>query len=339
MFGTPMVLLTIATLVLAAFVWTLFEQDKEIRSGFEARLKAVEGLEGPFARKLADTGPAALLSVLSLDIRLETQFWTQTLQLTPVELDEIRPQVSSWPWYEDLSKKTNWSCCVRIRIQKWRGGYTQIRVENPFNKDSPEAVTDLFDGLARADLWRFFLPRRAGESSPELRLELDSGGVKLSARWASRFSLTDSFDAEGVVFLSVPLLEGPAAEQYYCDHEVANTYPSMWKRRYEHLDLQKGLAWSLSVHDYDLLARSEGDCRESRDLLLAEWRARFAYNDAGKEWFRRVSKMFEDWDARKKTELAERSSAREQSWKCQCGAVVDRTEFKEACPHCGKRFS
>src|ERR1700722_13824018 len=115
MFGTPMVLLTIATLVLAAFVWILFEQNKEIRSGLEARLKAIEGLEGPFARKLANAGPAAPLSVLSLDIRWETQFWTQTLQLTPAELDEIKPQVSSLPWYEDLSKRTNWRCCVRMR--------------------------------------------------------------------------------------------------------------------------------------------------------------------------------------------------------------------------------
>lgn len=53
-------LLTIAILVLAAFVWTLFEQDKEIRSGFESRLKAIEGLQGPFARKLADEGPVRL---------------------------------------------------------------------------------------------------------------------------------------------------------------------------------------------------------------------------------------------------------------------------------------
>jgi hypothetical protein len=80
MFGTPMVLLTIATLVLAAFVWILFEQNKEIRSGFNARLKVIEGLEGSFARKLADAGPTPLLCVLSLDIRWETQFWTQTLQ-------------------------------------------------------------------------------------------------------------------------------------------------------------------------------------------------------------------------------------------------------------------
>jgi hypothetical protein len=305
MFGTPMVLLTIATLVLAAFVWTLFEQDKEIRSGFEARLKAIEGLEGAFARKLADAGPAPLLCVLNLDVRWETQFWTQTLQLTSAELDEIRPQISSWPWYVDSSKKTNWGCCVRIRIQKWRGSYTQIRVENPFNKHRPETATDLYDGLSRADLWRFFLPCRAGEFAPELCLELDSGGVKLRARRASRFALADTLDTEGAIFLSIPLLEGPAAERYYSGDDSPNLYPSMWKRHYEHQDLQKGLAWSLSVHDYDLLARSDGDCREARDLLLAEWRTRFAYNDAGKQWFRRVTKMFDDQDARKRTELAE----------------------------------
>jgi rubrerythrin len=113
----------------------------------------------------------------------------------------------------------------------------------------------------------------------------------------------------------------------------------MWKRHYEHVDSQKGLAWSLSVHDYDLLARSEGDCREARDLLLAEWRTRFAYNYEGEEWFKRVTKMFEDREARKKTELAERIAAREQPWKCECGAGVDRTEFQEACPSCGKRLS
>jgi hypothetical protein len=282
-------------MVLGLLVWYLFEQNHEIR----ASLKAIESLEGPFASKLADAGPAPLLCVLSLDIRWETQFWTQTLQLTPAELDLIRPQVSSWPWYEDLSKKTNFGCCVRIRIQRWRGGYTQIRVE-PFNKGRPETITDLYDGLSRADLWTFFLPCRAGELTPALCLELESGGVKLSARWASRFSPTDTLDTEGVIFLSIPLLEGPAAEQYYCDDEFANTYPSMWKRHYEHTDLQKGLAWSLSVHDYDLLARSEGDWREARDLLLAEWRTRFAYNDAGKEWFGRVAKMFEDREAREK---------------------------------------
>jgi hypothetical protein len=34
-----------------------------------------------------------------------------------------------------------------------------------------------------------------------------------------------------------------------CDHEFADAYPSMWKRHYEHVDLQKGLpgAFQLTI--------------------------------------------------------------------------------------------
>jgi hypothetical protein len=226
MFGTPTVLLTIATLVLAAFVWILFEQNKEIRSGFEARLKAIEGLEVPFARKLADAGLAPLLCVLSLDIRLETQFSTQTLQFTPAELDEIRPADQLVALVRRFIEENQFWL---LRQDTHPEVARRLHPVEPFNKGRPETVTDLYDGLSRADFWRFYLPRSTGEflTPPELCLELESSAVKLSARWARRLSLTDALDTEGVILFSIPLLEGPAAEQYYCDDEFANAYPSM----------------------------------------------------------------------------------------------------------------
>jgi hypothetical protein len=107
--------------------------------------------------------------------------------------------------------------------------------------------------------------------------------------------------------------EGPRAEPYFKPECRVEFYPDVhsflppWKRCYEHLDLQKGLAWRLWVEDCDLLTRSQGNGSDARRLLLAQWRERFAWNDAGKEWFERVAKAVE---AEYEKEMAELNNGR-----------------------------
>jgi|SRR5579859_189949 len=324
----------LAVVVLGVLVRTLFLENRDV----ESRLKVIEGAEGPFARKLADTSPP-LLRVLNLDIHWETSFWTDTLGLTPTELDEIRVREKLCPWYIDASKKTNWSGHLTIRVQVWRGGYTHINVENPFSSHNPKSI-ELYSGYSRTDLWRFSLPSRVGEFTPELTLEMDGHGVKLYAA-GSRFRSADAMDGWRAVFLSIPLHEGPTSEEYYDDTCLAG-----WNRHYQHRDPQKALAWDLRIQDSDLRARSEEKEEEARRLLLADWEKQFAWDDAGKKWFerraKRIERALEERAAARQKELAEwekQNAAQEQFQNCsRCGAVNDRSEFEDSCPLCGQTF-
>jgi hypothetical protein len=314
-------------------------ENRQIRSDFGSRLKAIEGIEGPFAHKFDGASPP-LARVLKLDIHWETHFWTGTLGLTPTELDEIRRREKLWPVYIDVSKKTNWAATLSVRVQEWRGGYTHIAVENPFPSHGPESI-ELYSGYSRTKLWRFSLPTPADLFLSDLILDMDGQRAKLYAT-GSRFSSEDAIESWRTVFLSIPLHEGPEAEGYYDDTCLPD-----WNRRYRHIDSQKGLAWDLWFQDFDLRARCEGQEDEARRLLLMEWKSRFAWDDAGKQWFERIVKgierALEESAAAKQKELAEsavQSAAREQFQECsRCGAVNDRSEFEDFCPHCGLTFA
>lgn len=95
--------MVLTVIVLGVLVRTLFLENKRIRSDLEARFKAIEDLDGPFACKLADAGPTPLNRALSLAIHLDIRFWAETLQLTSVELDEIRKSIRL---HDVLSKQT-----------------------------------------------------------------------------------------------------------------------------------------------------------------------------------------------------------------------------------------
>src|SRR5579862_5458949 len=127
------VLLACAALVLGVLVKILFERNRQVRSGFESRLQAVESPEGRFQRKLAEAGPAPLKRALSLAIHLDPRFWTETLQLTESELDEIKTRIYM-PSYLSMSTAVEdfdkwFQGHLRVRIQEWQGGYTHIVVE------------------------------------------------------------------------------------------------------------------------------------------------------------------------------------------------------------------
>lgn len=350
MFETLMVLLAIATVVLGVLVRILFEKHSAIRSGFESRLKAIESLEEPFWRKLADAGPPPLKREISLGIHLDARFWAETLQLTSTELDEIKTSIRLHDVFlekgaalEDFDKWFYGD--IRVRIQEWRSGYTHIKVDYPYcPRKEPESI-EQYHGRSSANLWRFDLPARAGEfRSRTLWLEWDGHHVTLSANslFGWTHSLRSPWQAPPNVFLTVPLQEGPEAEQYYFtpDRKV-QTLPDVyehlppWQRCYENLDLQKGLAWCLWIHDCDLFTRSRGNEQEALRRLLVEWREL----SADKEWYMRVSKMFGDVEGKERAERAEWIAAREPFQKCKCGTVSDRAEFKDACPQCGQRFA
>jgi hypothetical protein len=324
MFEILMVLLTLATMALGLLVWYLFEQNNEIRASFESRLKAIESLDGPFARKLADEGPAPLKRVLSLGIHLDARFWAETLQLTQPELDEIKTSIL---WHDVLSEKGaaledfgKWFYSdVRVRIQEWRGGYAHIEVEYPYcPRKEPESI-ELYHGRSSADLWQFhFQSRPGGILGGSLWLKWDGHHIRLYAV-GGRFGWASFMDPEPApqnVFLAVPTEEGPRAEPYFRPDRRIEVYTNVyrwlspWERCYEHLDLQKGLAWSLWIHDCDLFTRSQGNGSNAQRRLLAEWREQFAGSDAGKEWYERVAKSFEDAEAREWTELTKGSAAR-----------------------------
>jgi hypothetical protein len=341
------IFLAIVAVALGVIVRNLFRQLNQIRLGFESRLRAIEGLEVPFRHKLAEAGPAPLKRGLTLGIHLDARFWSETLQLTVAELDEIKTSIRL---HDVLTKEggtkdfDSWFYGdILVHIQEWRGGYTHVKVEHPFIPSERPKSIDLYDGRRRKRLWQFDLPLRKDGflSGGTLWLDWDGAHLRLYATGA-RFgwaSLTDTDPAPGNVFLSVPVGEGPQSEAYYRLSYSADLHPPMWNRRYQHLDLQKGLAWSLAVDDCDLLAGSEGSARTSRDLLFAEWHTRFAWNEEGRDWLKRFAKIYEDREARESAKLAERSAAGDESWECRCGALIDRTEFREACPHCGQRFA
>ncbi len=139
--------------VLGFLVRTLFLENKQIRSDLESRLKAIEGLEGPFARTLADAGPAPLKHALHFAIHLDTRFSTETLQLTPAELDEVKASIRV---HDDLSKKAGakdfdkWFYGdILVRIQEWRGGYTHVEVKYPLCPSEKPKTIDLYLGSGR----------------------------------------------------------------------------------------------------------------------------------------------------------------------------------------------
>jgi len=337
-----MVLLAIATMVLGLLVRVLFERDKEIRSGFESRLRAIEGVEEPFWRKLADAGPLPLKREISLGIHLDARFWVDTLQLTPTELDGVKASIRVHDVFSEMGAGLDdfdkWFYSdIRVRMQEWRAGYTHIKVEYPcFPRKESESI-EQYHGPSSANLWRFDLPARLGESH-SLWLEWDGHRVTLSADSLFAWTpfLRNPSQAPPNLFLTVPLREGPEAEQYYFtpDRKV-QTLPEA----YEHLDLQKGIAWRLWIQDCDLYTVSQGNSSIAWRRLLAEWRERFAWNDTGKELHKRLVKATEGAEEKEMAEMEKGSAAREQSWKCQCGTVIDRREFGDACPHCGQRFS
>jgi hypothetical protein len=349
MFETLMVLLAIATRVLGVLVRILFERNNEIRSVFESRFKAIESLDGPFGRKLADADPAPLKRALSLGIHLDARFWTETLQLTRAEVDEIKTSIRLHDVFSEkgatLEDFDKWFYGdIWVHIQEWRGGYKHVEVKYPFCPRKVPESTERYHGRSSANLWRFDLPSRVGEfHSGTLWLEWDGHRVTLSA--GSLFGWAHFLNPEPAppaMFLTVPLQEGPEAEQYYFtpDRKV-QTLPDAheqlppWERCYEHLDLQKGLAWQLWIHDCDLFTQSQGSEQEARRRLLAEWREL----SADKEWYMRIAKMFEDVEAKERAERAEWIAARDPFRKCKCGTVSNRAQFKDACPHCGQRFA
>lgn len=307
--------LILAVCMMGFLIRTLFLENKQIRSELESRLKAIEGLEGPFARTLTDSGPAPLKHALDFAIHLDTRFWTETLQLTPAELDEVKTSIRV---HNDLSKEADakdfdqWFYGdIRVRIQEWRGGYTHIEVDYPSLRPEKQWSVDLYS-KRQAGLWRLELPAPAEESISHGTLWLKWNGyhAKLYAT-GGRFGYASFMDTEPApqnVFLTVPTEEGPRAEPYFKPGCRVEFYPDVrsflppWERRYEHLDLEKGLAWSLTVEDCDLLTRSKANTSDARRLLLAEWRERFAWDDAGKEWFNRVAKAV---DAAHEEETAE----------------------------------
>src|SRR5271168_2673632 len=103
MLGILVMLSIHAIVVLGVLVRILFQENKQVRSALETRLDAIEGLEGSFARKLADVGPAALRRCLILNIYLDVRFWVEVLQLTPLEMDEIKTRIRP---RDDLSENT-----------------------------------------------------------------------------------------------------------------------------------------------------------------------------------------------------------------------------------------
>jgi hypothetical protein len=200
---------------------------------------------------------------------------------------------------------------LRVRIQEWRGGYTHIDVHNPLFPSEKRESIDLYGGNRHNSLWQFDLPARVGEfHSGTLTLEWDGYQARLYAVGGrfERASFMESDPARHNVFFNAPLNEGPTAEPYFRPAHRFEYLPDVyrylhpWERYYQHLDVEKGLAWELWVEDCDLHTRSDHNGSEARRLLLAEWRENFAWNDAGKEWYQRVAKAMEDVN---KTEMAD----------------------------------
>jgi hypothetical protein len=97
------VILAHAAVVLGILVRILFLENARVRSDLESRLHAIENLKGPFVHKLALTGPAPLNRVLALNIYLDVRFWVETLQLTPLEIHELKTRIQL---PDEPSKKT-----------------------------------------------------------------------------------------------------------------------------------------------------------------------------------------------------------------------------------------
>ena len=75
-------ILAVTAVVLGAMVHTLFQKNTQLRSDVESRLLTIERVEGPFARKLADGGPAPLKRAFTLKIQVYAKFWKDVFKLT-----------------------------------------------------------------------------------------------------------------------------------------------------------------------------------------------------------------------------------------------------------------
>jgi hypothetical protein len=292
-------LLALGIVVLGVLVRVLFQEKKQLRSDLEMRLQAIENLEGPFARGLADSAPAPMKRALSLNIQLDAGFWAETLQLAPSELEEIRKSVRTREGF------------ITVHIQEWRGGYTHIRVRPHLCPHEKETTFELFRGNRPGQLWRFRLPERPGEwGGSTLSLDWDGRQISLYAiggRFESA-SAAERIPVDGNVFLKAPTEEGPRAEPYFKPCRKVEFYPDVyrflapWERCYEHGDAQRGLSWELWIEDCELLARSRTTA-DGRQRLLAGWHERFAWNDEGKEWYQRVERAVKDVFEKEMAEL------------------------------------
>jgi hypothetical protein len=298
--------LAIATMVLGNLVRTLFQKNTNL----ESRLNAIEKVEGPFERALADAGPAPLKRVLTLNVQVYAKFWKDVLQLTPAQVEQIKMHV------HNLKKEASEKLFdehffeVWIRIEEWRGGYTHFEVAYPRSPLEKPKSSSVYGGNRDERFWQFEIPPQEGESPTGglapfpgmLWLETKGELVTLHATggrfgWAS---FSETKPAPDNIFLAVPLSEGPRAERYFkpaLSFEYApGCYRHLqpWERCYQHLDVQKGLGWELWIGDCDLRTRAKWNERKALDQMLADWRERFAWNDEGKAWHERVAKAVED---------------------------------------------
>jgi hypothetical protein len=298
------VILAIATMVLGALVSMLFQETKQLRSDLELRLQAIEQLEGPFARKLAEAGPAPLKRVLALNVKVFSKFWKDVLHLTPAQVEEVKVHLHNIR--KDASAEVFDHCFfeVRIRIEEWRGGFTHCEVEYPSSPLLQPRSRSRYDGGRGEGFWHFNIPPYEGDRRSGGTLQLETNGriVTLNAT-GGRFGYVSSVDtgpAPENVFLAIPLTEGPSAERYFKPAFRVDFAPECtrclrpWERYYQHLDVDKGLAWDLWIDDCDLRTRTEGNETTASAQMLADWRERFAWNEEGKSWHERVSNAIQE---------------------------------------------
>jgi hypothetical protein len=219
MLETLVFILVIAAIVLGDLVRTLFQKNTQLRSDLESRLHAIEKVEGPFERMLAGAGPALLKRALILNIHVYAKFWKDVLQLTPVQVEQIKMQL------HNLKKEASDELFdrhffeVRVRIEEWRGGYTHFEVAYPTSPLENPKSSSRYDGNRNERFWRFEIPRHEKEprTAGTLWLETDGQRVTLHAT-GGRFGYASFFDsgpAPDNIFLAVPLSEGPLAERYF----------------------------------------------------------------------------------------------------------------------------
>jgi len=150
MLETLVLILAIATMVLGNLVRTLFQKSTQLRSDLESRLHAIEKVEGPFERMLADAGPAPLKRALALNVQVYAKFWKDVLQLTPVQVEQIKMHV------HNLKKEASDEAFdrhffeVRVRIEEWRGGYTRFEVAYPTSPLENPKSSSRYDGNCMA---------------------------------------------------------------------------------------------------------------------------------------------------------------------------------------------
>jgi hypothetical protein len=233
---------------------------------------------------------------------LDQTFWRETLGLSAEELEAIK---RSAPLHNEFSRKDleqfqRWFYFdISIRIQEWRGGYTHIDIHGPLEE---RHSTEMYRGpYSRASLWTLCLPSRAGEiMGPCLCLLFDGSYIRLHCS-GGRFGWLGFGEQEPApenIFFTVPLVEGPAVAVFHKpDYKIEiweDVYKDVdpWQQCYQDLDIKRGLAWQLWIHDCDLFARSEGSCSKANHLLLADYRriaANFYTTKERKAYYERLA--------------------------------------------------